>query len=163
MPLDKIAMCIKKECVACGKIYKPHRESQKFCSESCKRKNNKENYIEKYSKSTLNHLNVGKIGAVSELEMCAYYVREGYEVFRNVTPNGPADIILWKPETGELHILDIKSYVSTCAPDNYIVQEERKRDFKVKIVPYDYNCRMPLRALSEDLGGHPSGLRVSNH
>ena len=100
-----------------------------------------------YRNSTLNYLTSSKIGAISELEMCAYYVRQGYEVFRNVTPDGPADIIIWNPKNGELHIIDIKSYVSTADPNAYAIREEAKKECDTKVIPYDYNSRMPLRPL----------------
>jgi hypothetical protein len=141
-------MCIsKKECIVCGKQYRPYRPIQKYCSESCKRKSERDRVQEKYGKSTLNHLSQGKIGSVSELEMCAHYLREGYEVFRNISPDGPIDIVIFKKETGELYLLDIKSFVRTTSPDSYILAEENKTNLDVKIVPYDYNIKQPLRTL----------------
>ena len=133
-------------CVVCDREYLKYRNNQKYCSNECKRKTEK-----KYSNSTLNHLTSSKIGAISEIEMCAYYIRQGYEVFRNMSPDGAADIIIWNPKNGELHILDIKSYIGTTNPDNYILREEEKRNFIVKVVPYDYNSKMPLRPLENDL------------
>jgi hypothetical protein len=90
MPLDRIAMCIpKRACIVCGKQYRPKQDHQKYCSRICRKSQEKNN-----SKSSLNHISQSKIGSVSELEMCAHYLREGYEVFRNVSPDGPIDIII---------------------------------------------------------------------
>jgi len=41
-------------------------------------------------------LNTGKLGAIHELEACAYFLTRGYEVFRNVAQSGKADLILYK-------------------------------------------------------------------
>jgi hypothetical protein len=46
-------------------------------------------------------------GAQAELFACAYLLGEGYEVFRNISPCGPADIIACK-DTDLLRI-DVKS------------------------------------------------------
>lgn len=137
-------------CIVCNSTFKKYCNHQKYCGEKCRKVEHKK-LNKKFYNSSLNYLTTAQIGAVSELEMCAYYIREGYEVFRNVSASGPADIIVWKPETGEFHIIDIKSYVNSTAPGNYITNEERKRDFKVKVVPYNYNDRMPLRHLPDDL------------
>ena len=115
----------------------------KFCSQKCSRENGRS----KYNGSTLGHISKGKIGSISELEICAHYLREGYEVFRNVAPDGPADVILWKPETGELHIIDVKSYVKTTPAEKYIEIRESENDYNIKIVPYDYNKKEPLREI----------------
>jgi hypothetical protein len=136
----------KKQCECCGKLYKPKTIEHKYCSESCRRKTERERN-QNYHKTTLNHLSQGKIGSVSELEMSAHYLREGYEVFRNVSPDGPIDIIIFKKETGELHLIDIKSFVRTSSPNSYILKEENKKNFDVKVVPYDYNIKQPLRSL----------------
>jgi hypothetical protein len=48
-------------------------------------------------------------GAHSELSAVLYFLERGYEVFRNVSAHGPADLIIWNPETGEMRKLDIKT------------------------------------------------------
>ncbi len=46
-------------------------------------------------------------GAINELEVCAWLMKQGYEVFRNVAPTGKGDLIIWK--TGETPIIvDVK-------------------------------------------------------
>jgi len=49
-------------------------------------------------------------GAAAELIACAWLIGLGYEVFRNVSASGPADMMVWDPETGEKHIIDVKSF-----------------------------------------------------
>lgn len=46
-------------------------------------------------------------GAVNELIACAWLLKEGYEVFRNVSPYGFADLIVFKD--GKMLRLDVKS------------------------------------------------------
>jgi len=83
--------------------------------------------------------------------MCAHYLKEGYEVFRNVSDNGPADLIIWRPETGELHIVDIKTYNRTNQTEEHINQYlkmiENKGAENVKVVPYNHQSKTPLRDL----------------
>lgn len=147
MPLDRIAMCNRKECLVCGKKYKPYTNMQKFCSESCKRKNKREKYRNSiiYKEETKN-LTTSRIGDISEIEMTAYYLRKGYEVFRNVSCNGPADLVLWNPEDNTIHLIDIKTYSSN--PDNvknYI--ENNEKNNSVKIVPYNLTEREVYREI----------------
>jgi hypothetical protein len=53
------------------------------------------------------------LGAHSELVACAFLLREGYEVFRNISSCGLADLVAWKAATsserGELWLIDVKS------------------------------------------------------
>lgn len=39
------------------------------------------------------------VGAASELIACAWFLKRGWEVFRNVSPAGKADIVVTKGET----------------------------------------------------------------
>lgn len=38
-------------------------------------------------------------GSLAELLACAWLLRQGYEVFRNVSQHGVADLIAWQPNT----------------------------------------------------------------
>lgn len=51
----------------------------------------------------------GGKGAQGELLASAWLIGLGYEVFRNVSYFGPADLIAWKAETGEMHLIDVKT------------------------------------------------------
>lgn len=48
-------------------------------------------------------------GAASELTAAAWLLGKGYDVFRNVSPIGMADLIAVKFETGELLRVDVKT------------------------------------------------------
>jgi hypothetical protein len=47
------------------------------------------------------------LGAHSELVACAFLLREGFEVFRNISDRGQADLVAWKD--GKLWPVDVKS------------------------------------------------------
>ena len=48
------------------------------------------------------------LGALAELMACEWLMRQGYEVFRNISSHGLADYVAWRPgETPRL--IDVKS------------------------------------------------------
>lgn len=51
-----------------------------------------------------------QLGAKHELLACAWLLDLGYQVFKNVVPTGPGDIIAWDPETDEKYVIDVKTY-----------------------------------------------------
>jgi hypothetical protein len=52
---------------------------------------------------TVNHK-----GDQGELIASAWLLGLGYEVFRNVGSTGPADLVVWQPQSGEIHLIDVK-------------------------------------------------------
>jgi hypothetical protein len=48
-------------------------------------------------------------GAINELAACQYFLSKGYEVFRNVSQHGPADLAIWHKETNEFTLVDVKT------------------------------------------------------
>lgn len=72
-------------------------------------------------------------GALGELEVTCWLLKQGYEVFRNVSPFGAADIISRNPSTGELTLIDVKTKNSTCT-DNFLRKFNRTPG--VRIVSY---------------------------
>jgi Holliday junction resolvase-like predicted endonuclease len=48
-----------------------------------------------------------RAGDLSELKACVWLLEQGYEVFRNVSCVGPADLTVFKD--GELIMIDVKS------------------------------------------------------
>ena len=49
------------------------------------------------------------IGTHAELIACAWLIEQGFDVFRNVSPAGPVDIIVRDRDTGEVVSVDVKS------------------------------------------------------
>ena len=132
------------QCAMCGRTYKKYRNNQLYCSRICCGKSDR---IKNGYEHPLEHLTKGKMGSISELEVCTHYLKEGYEVFRNVSQDGLVDIVIWKKETNEIHLIDVKTYLTKTDPQNYIKQIEEKNDFDVKVVPYNYMSREVLREL----------------
>jgi len=50
-----------------------------------------------------------RTGAQSELIAAAWLMAMGYEVFRNLSPSGPVDLIAWKPGEDIKHLIDVKT------------------------------------------------------
>jgi Holliday junction resolvase-like predicted endonuclease len=47
------------------------------------------------------------VGAASELEAASWLLGQGYQVFRNVSAHGPADLVAWNPQTKETLFVDV--------------------------------------------------------
>lgn len=70
-------------------------------------------------------------GAISELEACTYFLKQGYEVFRNVSPVGKVDIIIWK--VGEDPILiDVKTSSGFSKTKNVVTMTKKGEDFVIR-------------------------------
>ena len=50
-----------------------------------------------------------RTGQISELKAQVWLLEQGYEVFSNVKPAGPVDLIVWNPETSEVILIDVKT------------------------------------------------------
>lgn len=62
-------------------------------------------------------------GAQGELIACAWLLGLGFEVFRNVSASGPADIIAWHRDSDKAHFIDVKcttDYSAYQRPDGSI-------------------------------------------
>ena len=53
--------------------------------------------------------NRNKVGTANELKAALWLLEQGYYVFNSLLPYGPADIVAWKPETGEILMIDVKT------------------------------------------------------
>ena len=49
------------------------------------------------------------IGKISELQAQIWLLNQGFEVFSNVKPSGPADIIAWDKKTDKFLKIDVKT------------------------------------------------------
>lgn len=72
-------------------------------------------------------------GTLAELVVSSWLLEQGYEVFRNVSPHGPIDIIARHPITGLLDLIDVKTKNATCT-DNFLRKINRTPG--VRIVSY---------------------------
>lgn len=54
-------------------------------------------------------MNAGNIGRVNELKAQIWLTEQGYQVFQNVSPVGPADLVIWNYETNTFTAIDVKT------------------------------------------------------
>lgn len=73
----------------------------------------------------------GTKGAVAEYVASIWLIRQGYDVFRNMSPNGIADIIARKWSTDETLFIDVKSQYFN-PEDRYKSLDEARRAFEKK-------------------------------
>lgn len=124
----------RKNCEICSKAFSTRISTQLYCSDICKRKNNHKKYRE--SVKDRPDFPRTKVGDITELEVSAYFLKKGYEVFRNVTACGPADLVIWNPKDGSVYLIDTKTYHGKPEHvENYI--QNIQKDNGVKIVPYN--------------------------
>ena len=67
-------------------------------------------------------------GAASELIATAWLLKQGYEVFRNVSQHGKIDLIAIHPETDEIKSIDVKTLAESLGDKGW-----RKADLDSKI------------------------------
>ncbi len=77
-------------------------------------------------------------GAKSELIASAWLISQGYEVFRNVSPFGPIDIIGIKNEV--ISFFDIKTYNPALRARHTITAEQQKHNVKIITVDKSGCC-----------------------
>jgi hypothetical protein len=53
-----------------------------------------------------------KVGDVNELKATIKFLKEGYWVFRNVSPKGPIDMVIVNEKTGEVRLIDVKRLIT---------------------------------------------------
>lgn len=92
------------KCKFCKKKYKKKKSIQKFCSTKCRN--------DSYIKRNRKHRNIkikerGKIGALSELLVCADLLNEGFEVFRSVSQSCSCDLICMKDD--KIYRVEVKT------------------------------------------------------
>jgi Holliday junction resolvase-like predicted endonuclease len=81
-------------------------------------------------------------GAMSELTACSYLLNSGYEVFRNVSPFGPIDIIAIKD--GKEFKLDVKTlHPSYKEVGNRLTKEQIEQGVLPLFVNEAGGCRLP--------------------
>jgi Holliday junction resolvase-like predicted endonuclease len=86
-------------------------------------------------------MNYKHSGALTELTACAWLLKQGYEVFRNVSAHGIADLVAYDPETRTYMPVDVKlqPLVGTAA----LKQEQAEQGIKLLIVDRDtLSCRL---------------------
>ncbi len=93
----------EKECPNCSKTFITKRSTQLYCSFECSKVKNKERIIE----SGLEDISPGTIGAISELIVAADLMKNGFEVYRALSPSSDCDLIAIKGE--EIRKYEVRS------------------------------------------------------
>ena len=95
--------------------------NQLYCSITCRkaatRQRRLERDIDAGSSLPMADLPSSARGAIGELTVSIHFQNAGYQVFRNLSPVGPADLVIWKPGSGPV-LIDVKSgpYLSSRSP-----------------------------------------------
>jgi len=94
-------------------------------------------------------------GGLKELQLCAYLVEKGYEVFHNVVPDGPVDIVALKKDTMEVHFIDSKSPIFSLKDGSInnklgVLTDEQKEK-GIKAVIYHEGIALFLDANNKEL------------
>ena len=76
-----------------------------------------------------------KIGDISEHKAAIMFMKEGYWVFRNVSPKGPIDMVLVHEKTGDVRKIDVKtnSYRQSWKPGTRICRQRTKEQIKLGV------------------------------
>ena len=76
-----------------------------------------------------------KVGDINELRATIKFLKEGYWVFRNVSPKGPIDMILVHEKTGEVRKIDVKtnSYRQSWKPGTKIYRMRKEEQVKLNV------------------------------
>ena len=76
-----------------------------------------------------------KVGDVNELKATIKFLKEGYWVFRNVSPKGPIDMVIVNEKTGEVRKIDVKTtnYRQSWKPGTKIHRQRTLEQVKLKV------------------------------
>tara|TARA_R110002051_G_C8624627_1_gene483886 strand:- start:32 stop:991 length:960 start_codon:yes stop_codon:yes gene_type:complete len=74
--------------------------------------------------------NPRRIGDITEHKAEVWLLEQGYEVFRNISATGPADLVIFDSKTGEHVKIDVKS-------SEYSTQKIRQKELNIKLLVHD--------------------------
>lgn len=83
-------------------------------------------------------------GRFAEVRAHLWLLEQGYEVFDNISPCGPADTIAWNHDTGEVLLIDVKATTKNIKQDgsaSYSLPKTELADklrYNVRILLYDH-------------------------
>ena len=120
---------IVRNCILCGTPYYHNQAKVKYCSKKCKMNSERR----PYSRFCLTDLAPATVGAIAELMACVDLMKNGYEVFRAMSPASNCDILGIKD--GVVHLYEVRtgSYIKT-EKGKKLVWQNRKSEGKEMIV-----------------------------
>ena len=79
--------------------------------------------------------NKQRTGDISEHIAVVKFLKQGYHVFKNVSPKGPIDMVLVHQETGEVRKIDVKttSYRQSWKPGTRIHRQRSKEQVRLGV------------------------------
>ena len=89
------------------KIPEYKQSTAKYCSGQCARAAQHKWYSA--TKKSVEKINTGVTGAIYELAVCAWFLQNGYYVFRSVSQSAPFDLVVYRD--GELIRVEVTSGV----------------------------------------------------
>lgn len=84
----------------------------------------------KINENSSTSFNPRRMGDITEHKAEVWLLEQGYEVFRNISATGPADIVVFDSETGEHTKIDIKS-------NEHSTQKIKQKELNIKLLVYD--------------------------
>lgn len=118
-------------------------------------------------------MRAGRTGSEAELRACLWLSGQGYEVFKNVHPHGPADLVAWKPGADPL-LIDVKSVRPAAHGELRQMRHYRASPEEVRILVHNaregtfhWNADLPPRRTRQEVSestlmsrsGRESGFR----
>jgi hypothetical protein len=97
-----------KICQGCGVQFQA-KKLQTFCNDRCRNLA----YRSKYRCSELVGVASGTVGAIAELMVCADLMKQGYEVFRAMSPASNCDVLAIKGEVIKKYEIRTGQYYQT--------------------------------------------------
>ena len=80
-----------------------------------------------------------RIGDIAEMKACAWLMEQGYDVFRNVSSVGPADLMVWDLDTLKVFPVDVKNTTKQIKVDGSITYTVKRQGQKAG-VEYLHYC-----------------------
>jgi len=104
-----------RPCHHCNKEFsaKPGYASQLYCSVTCRKAATRKRRLERDAAVPASLLPAADLpssacGDVNELVAAIHFQKAGYQVFRNLSSVGPADLMIWKPGSDPIPV-DVKT------------------------------------------------------
>lgn len=93
-----------KICIGCDKSFETAKTAQKYCTQKCRTFHKQ---IERNSLNKSIGLSTGTVGAIAELMACVDLMKNGYDVFRAMSPASNCDILAMKGD--EIRFYEIRT------------------------------------------------------
>lgn len=84
-------------CGVCNKEFETHLANKKFCSKECSKKFY-------FSGNKVFDISPSSMGAISEMRIGGYFLSLGYTVYKSISTDGFADLIVFKKDEPTLFI-----------------------------------------------------------